>query len=437
MTGARAVGGGLRRRAATALIAGVLGGCRRAPAGPANPPPLETAAPARDAGQASAPGSATARAFYSQEFSRRPRPDEMTELGRALFFDVRLSAFGNLSCASCHAPKFAYGPPNDRPTQLGGPALKSPGLRAAPSLRYLQTVPPFSEHHYEEGADDSVDQGPTGGHDWDGRAASAHEQARGPLTSPFEMANPDVETVVARLARGPLDARFRAVFGDDVFAEPARGTKALLMCLEVFQQSPKDFSPFSSRYDKYLARQGTLTAAEQRGLALFNDAKKGNCAACHPSGLRRGAFPLFTDFGFGALAAPRNRALPANADPNFYDLGLCGPVRTDLASHADYCGQFRVPSLRNVALRRAFFHNGVFHRLEQVLDFYAERDTNPRRFYPQTGGAFDDLPAAGWKNVNREPPFGGKPGAAPPLTRAERRDIISFLQTLTDADLAR
>ncbi|HVT05802.1 MAG TPA: cytochrome c peroxidase [Polyangia bacterium] len=428
----RAFGGGLRRTAAIAFAAGVLGGCRR-------PASVHADAPAvpRDAGPPVMAASPTTKSFYAQSFSRRPRPDEMTELGRALFADPQLSAFGNMSCASCHAPKFAYGPPNDRATQLGGPALKTPGLRAAPSLRYLQAVPSFSEHHYDESADDSLDQGPTGGHDWDGRAASAHEQARGPLTSPFEMANPDVETVVARLARGPLAARFRAVFGDDVFREANRGTAALLMCLEVFQQSPKDFSPFSSRYDRYLAHQGTLTPAEQRGLALFNDAKKGNCAACHPSGLRKGAFPLFTDFGFGALAVPRNRALPANADPAFHDLGLCGPVRTDLAGHPDYCGQFRVPSLRNVALRRAFFHNGVFHRLDQVLDFYAERDTNPRRFYPRTGGAFDDLPAAYAKNANREPPFGGKPGAAPALTRAERRDIVSFLQALTDADLAR
>ncbi|HVY37387.1 MAG TPA: cytochrome c peroxidase [Polyangia bacterium] len=428
----RALGAGPGWGVAIVFAAGILGGCRGPTPHAAEPPAVR-----HDAGPPSAAGSPAPKSFYAQSFSRRPRPDEMTELGRALFFDPQLSAFGNMSCATCHAPKFAYGPPNDHATQLGGPALKSPGLRAAPSLRYLQAVPSFSEHHYDESADDSLDQGPTGGHDWDGRAASAHEQARGPLTSPFEMANPDVESVVARLAQGPLSARFRAVFGDDVFGDASRGTTALLMCLEVFQQSPKDFSPFTSRYDKYLARQGTLTAAEQRGLALFNDAKKGNCAACHPSGLRKGAFPLFTDFGFGALAVPRNRALPANADPTFHDLGLCGPVRADLANHPEYCGQFRVPSLRNVALRRAFFHNGVFHRLDQVLDFYAERDTGPRKFYPRTAGAFDDLPAIYWKNVNREPPFGGTPGAAPPLTRAERRDIGSFLQALTDADLAR
>jgi len=364
----------------------------------------------------------------------------MTELGRQLFSDPSLSVSGKMSCATCHDARFAYGPPNSRSTQLGGTDLKSVGLRAVPGLRYLQTLPPFSEHHFDEAVDESVDQGPTGGHGWDGRADTTHDQARLPLTSKFEMANPDVESVVARVAHGPLAGRFRAVFGDDVFSDPTRGTTALLKCLEVFQQSPKDFYPYSSRYDAYLRRQATLSAAEQRGLALFNDPKKGNCTSCHPSGIRQDGFPNFTDFGYNAIGVPRNRALPANDDAAFYDLGLCGPQRTDLASHKDYCGQFRVPSLRNVALRRAFFHNGAVHSLDQVLAFYAERDTNPGKWYAKSGGrvdAFDDLPAAYRKNVDQERPFGGKPGAAPALNAAEIRDIIAFLKTLTDADVAK
>ena len=384
--------------------------------------------------------TAAARSFYADRFSRRPSVVAMTELGRALFFDPGLGASGQMACATCHDPRFAYGPPNDRSTQLGGLDMLSVGVRAAPSLRYLATLPPFAEHHFDEAIDESVDQGPTGGHGWDGRADTAHDQARLPLTSPFEMANPDVDSVVAKVARGPLAGRFRATFGDDVFAEPVRASTAVLRCLEVFQQSPTDFYPYSSRYDGYLRGQGKLTPSEERGLALFNDPKKGNCANCHPSQIRHGAFPQFTDFGFIALGVPRNRALPANQDAGFYDLGLCGPQRTDLARHHQYCGLFRAPSLRNVALRRSFFHNGVFHRLDQVLEFYVERDTNPGKWYPKRGGhvdAFDDIPPAYRGNVNREPPFGGKPGSTPPLTRSEIRDVIAFLKTLTDADLTK
>jgi cytochrome c peroxidase len=384
------------------------------------------------------PDSAAAKSFNADRFSRRPLPAEMTELGRGLFFDERLSASGQMSCATCHDPGFAYGPPNARSTQVGGLDMKSVGLRAVPSLRYLQTVPPFAEHFFDERTDGSNDVGPTGGHTWDGRAATKHEQAQLPLTSKLEMANADIGSVVDKVAHGPLADRFRATFGGDVFADPVRGSTAVLMCLEVFQQSPKDFYPYRSRYDAYLRRQAELSPSEQRGVALFEDPKKGNCMSCHPSGGYRGAFPQFTDYGFNALGVPRNRQLPANEDPAFFDLGLCGPERKDLMNHPEYCGEFRVPSLRNVAVRRTFFHNGAFHTLEQVIAFYVERDTNPGRWYPKVGGhveAFDDLPPAYRKNVNHDPPFGGKPGARPALNKAETRDLIAFLRTLTDADL--
>ena len=362
----------------------------------------------------------------------------MTELGRSLFFDPSLSASGKMACATCHDPRFAYGPPNARAVQLGGPDGKRAGTRAVPGLRYLQTVPAFTEHHFDEAVEDSTDQGPTGGHTWDGRADTTHDQARLPLTSPFEMANRDIDTVVAKVARGPVGARFRAVFGDDVFTDPVRGSTAVLKCLEVFQQSPRDFYPYTSRYDAYLRRQGTLRSAEQRGLVLFNNPKKGNCASCHPSQIRHDGFPNFTDFGYNAIGVPRNREIPANADPAFHDLGLCGPFRTDLAGHEPYCGLFRVPTLRNVALRRAFFHNGAFHRLDQAVEFYAQRETNPGRWYAKTGGKvepFDDLPPEYRKNVNHDPPFDRKPGAPPALSQSEIRDIVAFLGTLTDADV--
>lgn len=405
-------------------------GCR----GQDQPAPAPPVAPAP---AAPAPSSPTAKAFYADHFSKRPSIPAVVELGRTLFFDPSLSASEKMSCATCHDPHFAYGPPNARAVQLGGSDMKSPGLRAVPSLRYLQKLPPFSEHHLDEATDDSTDQGPAGGHTWDGRVNTTHDQARLPLTSPFEMANKDVASVVTRVANGPLAARFRDVFGDDVFADPTRGEIALLTCLEDFQQMPKDFYPYTSKYDAYLRRQTTLSAAEERGRILFNDPKKANCASCHPSGVREGQFPAFTDFGYNALGVPRNREIPANKDPAYRDLGLCGPLRTDLASHREYCGEFRVPPLRNVAVRRTFFHNGAFHKLDQVIAFYLTRDTTPGRWYPKTNGQvdlYDDLPAEDRKNVNRDPPFGGKPGAAPALNRGEVADLIAFLKTLTDAD---
>ena len=364
---------------------------------------------------------------------------EMTELGRALFSDPALSASGKLSCASCHDPAHAFGPGNDLPVQLGGADLKQTGTRAAPSLRYLQSVPQFTEHYFdsEEEGDPSIDNGPTGGLTWDGRADRGRDQARVPLLSPFEMANPDEGSVVKAVTASAHADAMRKIFGNSIFDDSAKAFAAILEALEAFEQSPADFYPYTSKYDAYLAGKVTLTEQEARGLALFDDPDKGNCAHCHRSARAAdGTAPQFTDFGFNAVGVPRNPEIAANKDPTYFDLGLCGPLRTDLTDRAEYCGMFRTPTLRNVALRQSFFHNGVMHSLKEVLDFYVERDTDPGKFYyPSVDGTvtkFDDLPAKYRGNINVEPPFDRHPGDAPALTEQDRADIVAFLQTLTD-----
>lgn len=371
----------------------------------------------------------------------RPQPSaaQLTEIGRRIFFDGSLSASGKASCASCHDPQHAWGPPNALSVQLGGADGKQEGPRAAPSLRYLETLIAFTEHHHDNDGDDSIDAGPTGGHMWDGRAGSAHEQAGMPLLSPAEMGNASVAEVSAKLERAAYADELRKAFGDDVFKSPDAAFKAAGLALEVFQQSPKDFYPFTSKYDAVLRGQAKLSTAEARGLQLFNDQSKGNCASCHISQRTQdGAFPLFTDFGLIALGVPRNRKLKANDDPAFHDLGLCGPYRTDMKDHPEYCGLFRTPTLRNVAVRQSFFHNGVFHSLEEAIRFYAQRDTAPQRWYARSANGivqqYDDLPQQYHANVNTEAPFGQKRGDKPALTEAEIRDVAAFLRTLTDAD---
>jgi len=380
---------------------------------------------------------AAAAAYAPSQQHRQPSVPELTAMGRAMFSEPSLSASGRASCASCHDPAHAYGPANRLAVQLGGGDMATPGTRAVPSLRYIQNVPPFTEHYHDDDGDDSVDAGPTGGHNWDGRARSAHEQALGPLLSPREMGNKDEAAVLARLRDGPLAAQFRKTFGDDIFAQPQAAMRGALMALEVFQESPADFYPYTSKYDAWLRKQTKLSAQELRGLSLFNDETKGNCASCHISRISQGgAFPQFTDYGLISLGVPRNAKLAVNADPRYFDLGLCGPERTDLRDHPEYCGRFKTPSLRNVALRKVFFHNGGFDSLEQVLRFYAQRDIAPQKWYSKNadGGVhkFDDQPAGMDGNVNMEAPFGGKPGDKPALNEKEIADMVAFLKTLTD-----
>jgi cytochrome c peroxidase len=374
--------------------------------------------------------------FYANTFEKVPSAAAMTDIGRALFFDASLSASGRVACVSCHDPRRAFGPPNDSPVQPGGRDGRRLGVRAVPSLKYTQNVPPFTEHYFDDEGDDSIDQGPAGGRTWDGRAQSTHDQARLPLFSPFEMANANIESVVAKVRGAPYAAKIRATFGNKVFDDQASAFKAVLMALETFQQSPTEFYPYSSKYDAWLRHEAAMSGDELRGLAAFNDPAKGNCARCHSSGMRQGAFPQFTDFGYAAVGAPRNMSIPANAKRDYYDLGLCGPLRTDLADRREYCGLFRTPTLRNVATRRVFFHNGVLHRLDDVVRFYAERDTQPQKWYSRgTHGAtlkFDDLPEQYRDNVDTQAPFDRHLGDQPALSEADIEDIVAFLNTLTD-----
>ncbi len=361
-------------------------------------------------------------------------------LGRQMFSDPRLSASGKLACASCHSPEHAYGPPNDLPVQFGGKDMKQPGTRAVPSLMYLQAVPQFTEHYFDsdDEGDESVDNGPTGGLTWDGRADSGGAQAQLPLLSEYEMANASPDDVVAKVTAAGYGDAFRALIGRAAFADKATAFKAILKAFEVFEQEPATFYPYSSKYDAYLAGKTTLTPQEARGLALFNDPLKGNCAECHVSKRANdGEPPQFTDYGMIGVGVPRNMAIPANADPKYFDMGVCGPYRTDLSTHTEYCGLFRTPSIRNVATRHTFFHNGIYHTLQQVMEFYVQRDTNPERWYPRnpdgTVRKYDDLPAEFHKNLNEEDaPFDRSLGDKPALDADEITDVIAFLQTLTD-----
>ena len=367
------------------------------------------------------------------------RAAALETLGRAMFSDPSLSASGQTACATCHDAKHAFGPPNALDVQIGGKDMKQPGLRAVPSLTYLQVVPQFTEHYYEsdDEGDASIDNGPTGGLTWDGRADRGRDQARIPLLSPFEMANDDEAAVAAKIRQASYSGEFGKIFGADVLRDDTRTFAAAIEALEVFEQSERDFYPYSSKYDAYLAGRAKLTDQEARGLSLFNDEAKGNCASCHRSAAdNNGTPPQFTDFGLIAIGLPRNRNIPANADPNYFDLGVCGPLRTDFAGRAEYCGLFRTPSLRNVELRKTFYHNGAEHDLRKAVEFYVERDTAPEKWYPRGADGkvakFDDLPEKYRNNINTEPPFGGKPGDKPALSSAEIDDIVVFLNTLTD-----
>ena len=352
----------------------------------------------------------------------------LAAIGQRLFKDVSLSASGRMSCETCHQPRHAHAGPPDEMVSLGGPGLDRPGMRNAPSIRYASFTPAF--RFDEDGA-------PRGGFFRDGRAKDLADQARHPFLDEREMANPDVASLVDKLGRTAYVAEFRGLFGEDALLDPARAFDAMVAALAAYEAESPDFHPFDSKYDAYLAGKARLTEQEVRGRVLFNDPSKGNCAACHPSERGSdGSAPLFTDFTYDALGLPREAAIDMNRDPAFFDLGLCGPKRADLAARRDLCGAFKVPSLQNVARTAPYFHNGSFATLREVVDFYVRRDTNPGDWYPHAAGGvlkFDDLPPELRANVNvDEVPYDREPGDQPALTPGEIDDVVAFLKTLDD-----
>jgi cytochrome c peroxidase len=376
------------------------------------------------------------------------------QLGRKLFFDTRLSGSGTMSCASCHDPNRAYAPANPLPVQFGGVALRAQGLRAVPTLTYGYRIPAFSigpdlkpdldeNPAYSASANRqrAISEGlvPQGGFDWDGRAVSQSNQAGGPLMDPREMANPSLEGLAAKLAAAPYAAEMALLFGPNVLKVPRLAVGEALFALARFQTEERSFHPYDSKFDQYLAGRLALSEPELRGKKLFDDPRKGNCSACHPDqpsqdGRRA---PTFTDYQFEALGVARNASILSNRNRHFFDEGLCGPVRKDLVTQKKYCGMFKTPTLRNVATRKVFFHNGIFHSLDEVLHFYVERDIKPEKWYPRGPDGriqkFNDMAPRERGNVDvTDAPMDRLPGDAPALNDAEIKDLIAFLNTLTD-----
>lgn len=418
-----------------------------------------------DSSSASASAAPAATAATPTTTAASPAASPLSpaaQVGQKMFVDVTLSGSGKMSCASCHDPKSAYGPPNDLAVQLGGPDLQAQGTRAAPSLRYKDATPAYAD--LLDNPDGISVPGPGGGFTWDGRAPTLADQARIPLLAANEMANTSIASVVARLRDGSYADLFRQAFGKDAFANDDTAFANGLKALQAYQLEDRDFHPYSSKFDLYAGNKigGNLTPAETRGLKVFSNPEVGNCASCHYQGAGlNGTSALFTDFSYEAIGVPRNRKIAANDDPAYFDLGLCGPARTDhppLAGNT-FCGMFKAPTLRNVATRKSFFHNGAMHSLEQVIRFYNTRDTMPEIWYPTVGGTpkakpdadfpsyglittqyvggtvqkFDDLPPGFVGNIDTQMPQDGRPAhSKPPMSEQDIADLACFLNTLTD-----
>ncbi len=332
------------------------------------------------------------------------------QLGKQLFFDTRLSAPAGQSCASCHQPDSGFADPDSLLPVSEGVTRGRFTARNAPSVAYAGFSPAF---HFDEEEGLYV-----GGQFHDGRAATLEEQLAGPLLSPVEMGNRDRAAVVRRVLASGYASQLKQLYGDVVLSDESQAFTAIASAISAYERSA-EVNPFSSKYDRYLAGEVELTSQERRGLRIFEDENKGNCAACHPSAAGENREPpLFTDYSYDNLGIPPNRHNPFlrqasefNPDGEGYvDRGLAVPT-----GDSEQAGKFKVPTLRNVALTAPYMHNGVFETLDEVVAFYNSRDVEERWAAPEVAD-----------NVNRDEL--GDLG----LTEEEMADLVAFLHTLTD-----
>lgn len=323
---------------------------------------------------------------------------QLIDLGSLLYHDTNLSSPIGQSCASCHDINTGFDDPNSaNPSSLGADQ-QSFGTRNSPTVSYSAFIPPPRFVLTQRGT-----QRLTGGLFLDGRAESLEEQAKGPFLNPAEMGNETEQDVITKISESTYATEFELLFGDDILLNTEQAYNYVADAIAAFERSDL-FSPFSSKFDQVQAGTASFTAEESRGFNTFNT--KGQCQVCHNSNRR-----TFSNFSYRNVGVPSNPQLPEFINnPNFIDLGL-GAISGNTQNN----GEFRVPTLRNIADTAPYMHNGVFSTLREVIEFYNTRDTT-----------FSESP-----EVNINIAQGGRLGELN-LTNNEIDDLIAFLETLSD-----
>jgi cytochrome c peroxidase len=447
-------------------------------------------------------------------------------LGKLMNYDLNMSPFRNVSCSSCHMPYAGFsGPiPSVNLTIVAYPGTMR--FRAAKRTAQRYTYSPrFPALQYNR-----TQQSFLGGNFWDARATGYRlqnpdaDQAQHPPVDMLEMGFPDTACIAFRLSRAPYRKLFEQVWGAGSFSirwpsntericntpggakvfggsatpialSPENRTEAnnifnhWAQSISAFEDSPQ-VSPFSSKFDAFLAGKYTMTKDEMAGYQLFNG--KGNCNSCHldgvsttlksqqtDSGTPADVQPLFTCFGYANLGVPLNPRIALFYEttpdrfgftPNPYgfsyrDLGLGNFLRSGYGSAPNpnsqwvkYArtsdGQMQTSTARDVAMtplrcatteagqkdktgrpipyfQKEFFHNGYIKSLKQLVHFYNTRDVY--RYHVTSG----HCPAGTTEKVNCWPmpevPNNidmtvGNLG----LTDHEEDQMVTFLETLTD-----
>ena len=325
--------------------------------------------------------------------SERPYSAKKVELGKRLFFDVRLSSDGTVACASCHRSEKAFSDGRATSVGIGGRRLR----RNAPTL--VNQL--FSSVHF-----------------WDGRSDSLEEQAKGPLADSSEMSTDPSADLAYRHLIGRLGSvpgyveRFRHVFGTADFS--------IDHVAEAIAAFERTIFSGNSPYDRHLAGDPDALAPEQiRGMDVFF--RKAACDRCHLAS--EYIDDLFYDHDERLLRGRRigmdvatGREQPQIQGFNFTDgsfqntgIGMDRPDadlgRSLVTRDASHTGSFKTPTLREIEHTAPYMHDGSLATLEDVIDYY------------DRGGIGNPYLSEHLKPLH--------------LTSGEKRDLVSFLKALS------
>jgi len=358
---------------ALALLGGILISCSQQPAPAPAPPPAK---PIGAVIEIKAPLGLPPVPIPADN----PPTTETVALGRKLYYDTGLSVDNTVSCASCHDPKFGFSDGH----QFSDGVQKQKGDRNSPTV--------FNSAYYTLQF-------------WDGRAPSLEKQAEGPVQNPVEMAN-TLENVEKRLNADPTyRAEFKKAFGADTITY-----EMVEKCIASFERTVVSGN---SPFDRYMygGDKKAMSASAIRGLEVFRNAKKGDCAVCHTIDEK---YALFTDNKFHNLGM--GVKLNINGETELTDLGRFKVTKVE----ADK-GAFKTPSLRNIALTAPYMHDGSHKNLKEVIDFYVgggnsnayrDKEIHPLDFL--TGQELADLQEFLKSLTGEIPPNVGPPAAAGP-----------------------
>lgn len=448
----------------------------------------------------------------------------MRILGGLLNYDLNMSPFKNTACSSCHMPYAAFsGPiPSVNLTMIAYPGSYRyrAGKRTAQRYTYSHSFPVLN-YNTTQGAF-------FGGNFWDSRAtgyqlqAPDAEQAQWPPLDPAEMQFPDLACIAYRISKSSYLTLFEEIWGpfsinwpsdtETICDTPAGATtfggSTTPIALSPtdrttaknvydhwgqtlgFLEASNEISPFTSKFDAFLAGKYTLTPPEMAGYNLFRG--KANCNSCHLDGRStaptppppEGTLPNSMDTGAAADTTPvftcwgsSNLGLPKNPRDSFYyettpdsfgftlnpagftyaDYGLGTFLRSGFATGpspnsnwtqyaATSDGQMQTMTARDVAMtppqcptteapgpyfQKEFFHNGYIKSLKQLVHFYNTRDVY--RYQVESG----ECPAGTVEKVTcwpaaEVPQNQDMTVGSLGLTDEEENQLVAFMQTLTD-----